>query len=91
MPDDRSEGSAEPKPFDRQQYFLSRKTGPKSVRRLPGLIRSAVAISRDASPRLFYISAAAQLLVAVLLAVQVLLGKLALEAILDADRERTGR
>jgi ATP-binding cassette subfamily B protein len=84
MPDDRAEAPAEPKPFDRQQYFLSAKTGPKSVRRLPELSRSAIRIARGASPSLFYLSAAAQILIAVLLGVQVFLGKLALEAILDA-------
>ena len=84
MPDDRSEASAEPKPFDRQQYFLSAKTGPKSVRRLPGLARSAIEIARASNRSLFYLSAVAQILIAVLLGVQVLLAKLALEAILEA-------
>jgi ATP-binding cassette subfamily B protein len=71
------------KPFDRQAYFLSAKSGPKSMRSLPALARSAIQLARAASPTLFYLSAAAQLAVAVLLAVQVLLGKLALEAILE--------
>ena len=34
MPDDRSEDSPEPKPFDRQQYFLSARTTVKSVDRI---------------------------------------------------------
>ena len=76
-----------PEPFDRQEYYLSAKTSPRSVRSLPGLARSAVQLARGASPRLFYLSAAAQILIAVLLAVQVLLGKLALEAILEATEE----
>ena len=84
MPDDRAEAPAEPKPFDRQQYYLSAKTGPKSVRRLPGLARSAIQIARASNRSLFYLSAAAQILIAVLLGVQVLLAKLALEAILEA-------
>ena len=76
----------ERKPFDRQEYFLSRKQVPKSARNLPEVARSAVKLARDASPRLFYLCAAAQLVAAVLLGVQVLMGKLALEAIIDADR-----
>jgi ATP-binding cassette, subfamily B, bacterial len=70
-------------PFDRQAYYLSGKSRPRSMRTLPALARSAIQLARAASPRLFYLSAAAQLAVAVLLAVQVLLGKLALEAILE--------
>jgi ATP-binding cassette subfamily B protein len=76
-----------PEPFDRQEYYLSAKTTPKSVRSLPGLARSAIRLARGANPRLFHLSAAAQILIAVLLAVQVLLGKLALEAILEATQE----
>jgi ATP-binding cassette subfamily B protein len=48
--------------------------------------RSAVKLAKDANPRLFYLSAAGQILVALLLGLQVLMGKLALEAIFDADR-----
>jgi ATP-binding cassette subfamily B protein len=54
------------------------------VRRLPGLARSAIQIARASNRSLFYLSAAAQILIAVLLGVQVLLAKLALEAILEA-------
>jgi ATP-binding cassette subfamily B protein len=85
MPDARSEASTEPKPFDRQAYYLAAKKTPRSMRSLPGLARSAMRMSRDASPRLFYLSAAAQIVIAVLLAVQVLLGKIALQEILEAD------
>ena len=52
----------------------------------PAVTRSAVRLARDASPRLFYFSAAGQILVAILLGAQVLMGKLALEAIFDAER-----
>ena len=76
----------ERKPFDRQQYYLASKRVEKSPRNLPRITRSAVKLARDASPRLFYMSAAAQLVVAVLLGAQVLMGKLALQAIFDADR-----
>jgi ATP-binding cassette subfamily B protein len=76
----------ERKPFDRQEYFLSRKRVEKSPRNLVGVTRSAVKLARDASPLLFRLSAAGQILVAVLLGVQVLMGKLALEAIFDAER-----
>jgi ATP-binding cassette subfamily B protein len=78
--------SPERKPFDRQEYFLSRKRVEKSPRSLPRVARSAVKIARDASPRLFYVCSAAQIVVAVLLGAQVLLGKLALVAIFDAER-----
>ena len=81
-----SSAPGEPKPFDRQEYFLSAKRAPKSMRRLPVIARSALAMARDASPRLFYLTSSAQILIAALLGAQVLMGKLALEAILDADR-----
>jgi ATP-binding cassette subfamily B protein len=77
---------AEGKPFDRQEYFLSRKRVEKSPRNLMAVTRSAVKLAKDANPRLFYLSAAGQILVALLLGLQVLMGKLALEAIFDADR-----
>jgi ATP-binding cassette subfamily B protein len=77
---------SERKPFDRQEYFLSRKGVEKSPRNLVGVTRSAVKLAKDASPRLFYLAAAGQIVVAALLGVQVLMGKLALEAIFDADR-----
>src|SRR5688572_4244641 len=85
MADARSESAPEPKPFDRQEYYLAAKKTPRSMRSLPRLARSAMRLSRDASPRLFYLSAAAQILIAVLLAAQVLLGKIALQEILEAD------
>ena len=68
----------ERKPFDRQEYFLSRKRVEKSPRNLMAVTRSAVGLAKDASPRLFWLCAAGQILVAVLLGVQVLMGKLAL-------------
>ena len=77
--------AAESKPFDRQAYYLAAKKTPRSMRSLPRLARSAMRLSRDANPRLFYLSAAAQIVIAVLLAVQVLLGKIALQEILEAD------
>lgn len=93
MPDDRgtlgpsgAHDRREQKPFDRQAYFLSAKSAPRSMRSLPGIARSAVKLARDASPGLFYLSAVAQIFTAVLLGVQVLLGKLALEAILEATQ-----
>ena len=79
--------AAEPKPFDRQEYYFAGKRTPRSMRSLPRLARSAMRLSRDASPRLFYLSAAAQIFIAVLLAIQVLLGKIALEEILEADAQ----
>jgi ATP-binding cassette subfamily B protein len=75
------------KPFDRQEYYLSAKQAPKSPRSLPRLTRSALTLAREARPSLFYLCAVAQILVAVLLAAQVLMGKLALEAIIDAEQE----
>jgi len=76
----------ERKPFDRTDYFLSRKATAKSPRKLPRIAGSAITIARDASPKLFYLCAAAQIFVALLLGAQVLMGKLALEAILDAEQ-----
>lgn len=84
---ERSQGGGDAdttRPFDRQAYYLSSRAAPRSVRRLPRIAASALRLARDASPRLFYLSTAAQISVAVLLAVQVILGKLALEAILQA-------
>ncbi len=93
MPDDSgkpppsgAEGESDQKPFDRQQYYLSGKGRPRTVRSLPGIARSAVKLAREANPRLFDLCAVAQIFVAVLLGVQVLLGKLALEAILETTQ-----
>ena len=84
MADARPEDSGRPKPFDRQEYFLTAKRSPKSMRGLVRVARSAVRVAWSASPRLFAACALAQLVVAILLGVQVLMGKLALDAILDA-------
>jgi len=76
----------EPKPFDRQEYFLSRKRVARSPRNLAAVTRSAVTLARGTNPRLFHLVAASQILIAVLLGVQVLMGKLALDSIFDAER-----
>ena len=92
MPDDGgtrpsgAEDRREDKPFDRQAYYLSAKLTPRSLRSLPGIARSAVKLAYAASPRLFLLCAAAQILIAALLGVQVLLGKLALEAIFETTQ-----
>jgi ATP-binding cassette subfamily B protein len=75
----------ERKPFDPDEHFFSAKLAPRSVRSLPAVAREAVKVARRANPGLFYLCAIAQLGVAVLLALQVLLGQLAIDAILDAE------
>ena len=86
MAEARPGDSGRPKTLDREQYFLSAKRAPRSVRGLVRVARSAVSVAWSASPRLFAACALAQLVVAALLGVQVLMGKLALDAILDATR-----
>jgi ATP-binding cassette subfamily B protein len=68
------------------EHYLASRTGPKSLRRLPPIARAATRMARQANPRVYYACSAAQWVIALLLGVQVLLGKLALEAILDADQ-----
>jgi ATP-binding cassette subfamily B protein len=70
------------KAFDPLEHYLRAKRTPRSARGLISVTRSAVGLARRANPGLFYAVAASGLVVAALLGLQVLLGKLALEAIL---------
>jgi ATP-binding cassette subfamily B protein len=69
--------------FDSSRYYLAGRGAPRSLRALTGLVGSAVSLARGASPRLFAVVVALQLATALLLGLQVLFGKLALEAILE--------
>src|SRR4051794_24724755 len=71
--------------FDAFEHHLASRQTERSARTLPGLVRRGVATAREAAPRLFIITIVLQLLGAVLLGAQVLLGKLALEQIFRAD------
>jgi ATP-binding cassette, subfamily B, bacterial len=71
--------------FDAFEHNLASRETERSARSLPGLVRRGVALARLAAPRLFIITIVLQLLGALLLGAQVLLGKLALEHIFRAD------
>jgi ATP-binding cassette subfamily B protein len=63
-------------------YYESRRKAPRTVSGLLGVSRSAVALAREASPRLFTGVAVLQLGAVVVIALQVLLGKIAIERVL---------
>lgn len=82
IPDPRSGGAAAPDaPFDELAYVQSAIREPKSLRSLPRLALSAVALARHASPRLFYLNASLLLANAAVMALQVFLAKLAIQGI----------
>jgi ATP-binding cassette subfamily B protein len=64
-------------------YHASRRTTPKSATGLIALARSAITLAHGASPRLFVLVAALQLGSVAVLALQVVLGKLAIERVLS--------
>jgi len=68
--------------FDPYRYYLAGRGARRPPRALPQLAGSALALARRASPRLLAFVLAAQLLAAILLGAQVLLGKAAIEAVL---------
>lgn len=78
--------AAPKRPFDRDRHFFAAKQQPKSVRSLPAIGRSALRLVRRANPRLYYATAAVQLLQAFALIGQIILAKIALEAVLDASQ-----
>ena len=88
MPDGRTKRSTKAKPFDRQAYYLSAKLSPESLRSLPRIARSAVKLAHERQSAALLLCAAAQIFSRCCSAVQVLLGKLALEAIFEADADR---
>ena len=70
-------------------YYESRRSAPRTVTGLLELSRSGVALSRAAAPGLFWLVAALQLVSVGLIALQVVLGKLAIEAVLGVADEGT--
>lgn len=77
-PDDAPE-----RPFDSLDYIQSSVRERKDLRKLPDLALAATRLAKQASPRLFYLNIGVQLSMALLLGVQVLLGKFAIQAVLD--------
>ncbi len=69
--------------FDRLAYLQSSVTQPRSFKRLPELAHRAVILAHRASPRLFWLTTVLQLATAAMLGLQVLLGGLAIEAVLE--------
>lgn len=69
--------------FDAGGYFESAKAAPRSLPALISLARSAIALARRASPRLLALVVTAQLVSAALLGAQVVLGRAAIQAVLD--------
>ncbi|MBJ7328674.1 MAG: ABC transporter ATP-binding protein [Solirubrobacteraceae bacterium] len=72
-----------PKGFDRIAYLQSSVTEPKSLKRLPQLAGRALALAHRSNPRLFWITTVTQLIAAAMLGLQVLLGGLAIQAVLE--------
>jgi ATP-binding cassette subfamily B protein len=71
-------------PFDPVAYWIQGRKQRRSLRNLPDVAGAAISLARRANPRLFWLTMASQLVMALLLALQVLLGKLAFGAILKA-------
>ncbi|HEY7076270.1 MAG TPA: ABC transporter ATP-binding protein [Solirubrobacteraceae bacterium] len=69
--------------FDPYRYSEAGKAAPRSLPALVGLGESAFAMARRAAPRLFAAVVAAQLVSAALVGLQVILGKLSIQAVLD--------
>jgi ATP-binding cassette subfamily B protein len=69
--------------FDAYSYYHAGRGARRTLRTLTPLVGSAISLARRASPRLFALVVSVQLVTALLLGLQVLLGKLALEAIFE--------
>ena len=81
-PDAEAEDAREA-PFDPYAYYYaSKRKTPRTFAGLVQLSRSAVGLAREASPRLFAVVGALQLAAVAVIALQVLLGKIAIERIL---------
>jgi ATP-binding cassette subfamily B protein len=78
QPEDASEAPFDPYAY----YYASKRKAPRTFAGLVQLSRSAVGLAREASPRLFAVVGALQLAVVGVIAMQVLLGKIAIERIL---------
>ncbi len=74
------------RPFDAYRYHLRSKAEPRTARSLPSIAGSSFRLARQADARLFAFILGAQLVVALLLAVQVVLGKFALQEVIDQSR-----
>ena len=85
--EDEEDGQDRDVRFDPMAHYQSRQAEPRSVRRLPGLVAAAVRLAHGASPRLFWLNATVQLVSTGVLALQVLLGKLALEQIISRSQD----
>jgi ATP-binding cassette subfamily B protein len=68
-------------------YYESRRNAPRTVSGLLDVSGSAIALAREASPRLFHGVAALQLSAVVVIALQVLLGKVAIERVLAVAQD----
>jgi ATP-binding cassette, subfamily B, bacterial len=79
--------SAPRQQFDFYEHQQQARESKASLRAFPATILSALRMVVASGPRLFGLTAVAQLAQALLLLVQVLFAKLALEALLTADRE----
>ena len=76
------EAEAEPI-FDPVAHYFSASEEPRSLRALLSLTLQARRMARRAGPRVYYLMAVFEVMTAVLLGAQVILGKLALEAIIQ--------
>lgn len=70
-------------PFDPYAYYYaSKRKAPRTFAGLMQLSRAAVGLAREASPRLFAVVGALQFAAVAVIALQVLLGKIAIERVL---------
>jgi ATP-binding cassette, subfamily B, bacterial len=75
--------AAPEQPFDPLAYIQSSRRQRRDVRSLPAIAADAVRLARQASPRLFWLNTVLQLFTAAVMALQVFLGKLAIEALIE--------
>ncbi len=69
--------------LDAQAYFLGGRAAARSPRQIARLTRTAIRLSRRASPRLFTIVIAVQLVGALLVGLQILLARAGIAAVLE--------
>ena len=86
-PDAQPESASEA-PFDPYAYYYaSKRKAPRTFGGLVQLSRSAVRLAREASPRLFGVVAGLQLAAVAVIALQVLLAKIAIERVLGVAED----
>ncbi len=73
--------------FDAVEHLYAGRREARSLRSLVSLARRAVRLTRAASPRLYRVGTTLQLIAALLLGLQVVLGKLAIEGVLAASND----